>query len=208
MYTGTLYIISAPSGAGKTSLVKALVESLPDIRVSVSYTTRSPRPSEQSGVHYHFITENEFLRLLDQAVFLEHAYVFGNYYGTSQQWVLAQLREGIDVVLEIDWQGAQQVRKQHSELQSYMVSIFILPPSREILKKRLYGRGQDNDSVITHRLNKAVEEIEHYVEFDYLVVNDNFDTALHDLQSIILGQRLTHRVQSQKLQHLITNLLS
>ncbi len=208
MYTGTLYIISAPSGAGKTSLVKALIESLPNICTSVSYTTRSSRSGEQEGVHYNFITKKEFLQLLDQAVFLEHAHVFGNYYGTSQKWVLAQLQKGIDVILEIDWQGAQQVRKQLTELQINSISIFILPPSRQILEQRLRDRQQDDDEVIRKRLGKAIEEIEHYVEFDYLVVNDQFETALHDLQAIVFSQRLTHRIQSRKLQHLITDLLS
>ncbi|MDY6991471.1 MAG: guanylate kinase [Pseudomonadota bacterium] len=204
MSTGTLYLISAPSGAGKTSLVYALVNSLDYIQVSVSHTTRQPRPGEKNGVDYYFVSRDEFLQMLTYNLFLEHAQVFENYYGTSEKWLLNQLNKGIDIILEIDWQGAQQVRR----LKPNSVSIFILPPSRTVLESRLRQRGQDSDEVIQHRLHKAIDEMTHYVEYDYLVVNDHFETALKDLQVIIQSQRLTQLVQAPKLQNLLTDLLS
>lgn len=187
MNIGKLYIIAAPSGAGKTSLVKAMVASMPHVRVSVSYTTRGIRPGEQDGVNYHFISVEGFRDMLNKGMFLEHAEVFGNYYGTSAHWVREQLNKGEDVILEIDWQGAQQVRR----LLPDAVSIFILPPSLEALRERLIGRATDDLSIIERRMSQAVNEMSHYGEFDYLVINDEFDLALRDLQTIIRSQRLS-----------------
>ncbi|WP_299734544.1 guanylate kinase [uncultured Endozoicomonas sp.] len=204
MNIGTLYIIAAPSGAGKTSLVKAMVESTPHVRVSVSHTTREIRPGEQDGVNYHFISLDGFREMMDKSMFLEHAEVFGNFYGTSEHWVREQLKKGEDVILEIDWQGAQQVRK----LMPDAVSIFILPPSLEALRERLIGRATDDLSIIERRMSQAVSEMSHYGEFDYLVINDEFDLALRDLQTIIRSQRLsTNWVQHYK-EDLIKGLLS
>ena len=186
MNKGKLYIIAAPSGAGKTSLVKAMVQSTPHVRVSVSHTTRDMRPGEQDGVNYHFTTIESFKEMLGEGNFLEHAEVFGNYYGTSDVWVNEQLEKGEDVILEIDWQGARQVRK----LVPDAVSIFILPPSLEALRERLIGRGTDDMSIIDGRMSQAVNEMSHYDEFDYIVINDEFDLALRDLQTIIRSRRL------------------
>ncbi len=187
MHKGKLYIIAAPSGAGKTSLVKAMVESTPHVKVSISHTTRPIRPGEQDGVNYHFTTPETFKSMLGQGLFLEHAEVFGNYYGTSESWVREQLEKGEDVILEIDWQGAQQIRR----LMPDAVSIFILPPSREALHERLVGRGQDPEEVIERRMAQAVNEMSHYNEFEYIVINDEFDLALRDLQTIIRSRRLS-----------------
>ena len=186
MNKGKLYIIAAPSGAGKTSLVKAMVQSTPHVRVSVSHTTRGIRPGEQDGVNYHFTTIDRFKEMLGEGVFLEHAEVFGNYYGTSEHWVREQLNRGEDVILEIDWQGGQQVRK----LMPDSVSIFILPPSLDALRERLIGRATDDMDIIERRMSQAVSEMSHYAEFDYLVINDEFDLALRDLQTIIRSRRL------------------
>lgn len=186
MNKGKLYIIAAPSGAGKTSLVKAMVQSTPHVRVSVSHTTRRIRPGEQDGVNYHFTTVDRFQQMLGEGVFLEHAEVFGNYYGTSEHWVREQLNRGEDVILEIDWQGGQQVRK----LMPDAVSVFILPPSLAALRERLIGRATDDMSIIERRMSQAVNEMTHYAEFDYLVINDEFDLALRDLQTIIRSRRL------------------
>lgn len=201
---GNLYTISAPSGAGKTSLVKALLEELDGIQVSVSHTTRSMRPGEQHGVHYHFVSRSEFENMLREDAFLEHADVFGNYYGTSQRWVEDTLAKGLDVVLEIDWQGAAQVRR----LLPATTAIFVLPPSRETLHARLTGRGQDDPSVIRKRLDGAVQEMTHFAEADYLIINDDFDQALAELKSIIISQRL--RLTRQQFRHdaLLQELLS
>ncbi len=204
MNIGTLYVIAAPSGAGKTSLVKALIESLEHIRVSVSYTTRAARPGEQEGVNYHFISHEQFEKMLDGSEFLEHAQVFDNYYGTGQAWADSELKKGVDVILEIDWQGAQQIRRLHPDC----ASIFILPPSRETLEQRLRQRNQDSDEIIARRMQGAVEEMNHYVEFDYLVINDDFQTALADLQSIVKSHRLQQRLQNEKLKHLLVDLLA
>lgn len=200
---GTLFIVSAPSGAGKTSLVKALLQRDPGIRVSISYTTRAPRPGEQNGVEYHFVEREVFLRMRDAGDFLEHAEVFGNFYGTSQRGLHQQLRQGQDVILEIDWQGAQQVRKAMPN-----VGIFILPPSREILLERLRGRGQDSAEVIARRTAEAITEISHYNEYDYLVLNDQFDQALNELHAIFLAQRLRYGQQTLRLKPVLDNLLA
>lgn len=201
---GTLFVISAPSGAGKTSLVKALVESMPDLHVSVSHTTRPQRPGEVNGVNYHFVDKAEFSSMLEDCAFLEHAEVFGNWYGTSKVAVDDQLLGGRDVILEIDWQGAEQIRRQAPQA----ISVFILPPSREILQERLVGRGQDSDSVIQGRMEEAVEQISHHVEFDYLVINDDFEVALQELKAIVLSQRLRHGKQVERHSNLISSLLS
>jgi guanylate kinase len=201
---GTLFIIAAPSGAGKTSLVKDLIAQTDEIKVSVSHTTRQPRPGEQDGVNYHFVSKDAFMLMLEENQFLEHAQVYDHYYGTSEKGLMAQLEAGIDVILEIDWQGAQQIRK----LKPNCVSIFILPPSRAVLEKRLRKRGQDSEEVIAKRLCGAVAEMSHYAEFDYLVVNDDFDEAVKALQTIVYSQRLTQRVQTQKMEALLTDLLS
>lgn len=201
---GTLYTISAPSGAGKTSLVAKLLAQTPRLGVSVSHTTRAMRPGEKDGVNYHFVSHADFQSMLDKAAFLEHAQVFDNFYGTSQQWVESQLATGEDVILEIDWQGAQQVRR----LMPDTVAIFIMPPSKEALNERLTGRGQDDSAVIQRRMDAAVAEMSHYIESDYLVINDDFDTALADLEAIVRSRRLT--LASQELRHrvLLSALLS
>ncbi|TBU92606.1 guanylate kinase [Phytopseudomonas dryadis] len=194
--TGTLYIISAPSGAGKTSLVKALTDSEPLIRVSVSHTTRAMRPGESDGVNYHFVAREQFHAMLDKNAFLEHAEVFGNLYGTSQAWVEQTLADGFDLILEIDWQGAQQVRR----LMPQARSIFILPPTQEALRHRLTSRGQDSGEIIEQRMREAVSEMSHYVEYDYIVINDDFSHALSDLKAIFRANQL--RQQSQQQRHL------
>ena len=194
MSTGTLYIISAPSGAGKTSLVKALLEKLAGVSVSVSHTTRPARPGEQEGVDYHFVAKAEFERLAAGDEFLEHAQVFDNYYGTRRATVLEKLESGSDVILEIDWQGARQVYKAFPQA----VRVFILPPSREALRQRLAGRGQDSEDVINRRMADAVSEMSHYDEFDYLVFNDDFDTALGELMALFRARRLRSEAQRQR----------
>jgi guanylate kinase len=201
---GTLYTVSAPSGAGKTSLVKALVESISDLQVSVSHTTRDQRPGEVDGLNYHFVSTEAFLGMLEANAFLEHAEVFGNYYGTSQQWVQDQLDAGIDVILEIDWQGAEQVHR----LMPDSVGIFILPPSRAALEQRLNNRGQDSNEVIQRRMAQAVEEMRHYSQANYLVINDKFEEALADLAAIIRGARLGSARQFPRQQALLSDLLA
>lgn len=180
----TLYIFSAPSGAGKSSLATALVDSSSDIVVSVSHTTRKARPGEKEGVHYHFISEDDFKAKIDAGDFLEHAKVFDHYYGTSLSAVESRLNEGKNVILDIDWQGARAIRKQIKN----SVSIFILPPSRIELEKRLKGRDQDSEETINRRMRDAISEMSHYSEFDYVVVNDDFEAALDDLRAIITGR--------------------
>lgn len=186
MITGNLIIITAPSGAGKTTLVKGLLANDGRTRLSVSYTTRKPRPGEVDGVDYHFVDQAKFLQMLDGAEFMESAEVHGAYYGTSQSLVDRALQAGSDVVLEIDWQGAEQIRRLYSEV----VSIFILPPSIEALEQRLHGRGQDNIDVIARRLAAAREEMSHVSEFDYVIMNDDFQMALQDLCAIVRSRRL------------------
>jgi guanylate kinase len=201
---GTLYIVSAPSGAGKTSLVKALVNSLAEIQVSVSYTTRNPRPGERHGIDYHFVDSNDFQAMLEQGQFLEHAQVFDHRYGTSRPWVLERLRRGIDVILDIDWQGARQVRGAWPEC----VSIFVLPPSCGALEERLRNRGQDSADVIARRMRDARREMEHYGEYEYVVVNADFATALAELQCIVRTRRLRQHVQEHRLHGLLKSLLA
>lgn len=200
---GQLFIIAAPSGAGKTSLVSALLESVPDLQVSISHTTRPKRPIEENGTNYFFVDERRFLDMQAAGDFLESAKVFGNYYGTSRKWVTEALNQGIDVILEIDWQGARLIY----ELMPQTVGIFILPPSMEILQKRLTERAADDPAVIESRMTQAAQEISHYGEFDYLVVNDVFEQALDELKLIIESQRL--RTKRQELRHrdLIVSLL-
>lgn len=202
--TGTLYIISAPSGAGKTSLVKALIDSEAQIRVSVSHTTRAMRPGEVDGVNYHFVSREQFHGMLDNTEFLEHAEVFGNLYGTSQEWVKQTLREGYDLILEIDWQGAQQVRRLMPEAKS----IFILPPTQEALRHRLTNRGQDSGEIIEQRMCEAVSEMSHYVEYDYLLINDDFAHALSDLKAIFRANQLLQGPQQQRHGGLLSELLA
>jgi guanylate kinase len=202
--TGTLYTVSAPSGAGKTSLVKALVERCQSLRVSVSHTTRPMRPGEEDGVNYHFVEESAFLNMLERTEFLEHARVFGNLYGTSGVWVEKQLKLGSDIILEIDWQGAQQVKRLMPETQS----IFILPPSRKTLQERLKQRGQDDLDIIESRMNAAIEEMSHYVESDYLVVNEDFDQALDEMHAIVISQRLLTSRRQGELSDLLKDLLN
>lgn len=204
MHSGMLYIVSAPSGAGKTSLVKALIEQLDGIEVSVSHTTRAMRPGEVDGTHYHFVTEQKFLEKVGQGEFLEHAQVFDNFYGTSRLTVEERLAQGFDVILEIDWQGAAQVRKQMPE----SLSIFILPPSREELDRRLRGRGQDSEEIIARRMQDAVNEMSHYPEFDYLVINDDFEQALAELKAIVIGNRMRLDRQEKRHEQLLSDLVT
>ena len=185
MSQGQLFVISAPSGAGKTSLVAATVARLDDLAVSVSHTTRSPRRGDVDGRDYHFVQQSEFERLIASGALLEHAKVFGNFYGTSKQAVEAQLAAGMDVILEIDWQGAAQVRNMAPKA----VSIFILPPTRQALRERLFGRQQDDAAIIDARMAEADETIAQAPHFDYWVINDHFEIALKQLQSIILSHR-------------------
>jgi len=201
---GSLYIFAAPSGAGKTSLVKALVETTANIEVSVSHTTRAPRPGEVDGVNYHFTDVAAFQAMVAQGAFLEHARVFDNYYGTARANIEQRLAAGVDVILEIDWQGARQVREQFPD----SIGIFILPPSRQALEERLRGRGQDGDEVIARRMRDAESEISHYGEFDYLVINDDFATALVELAAIVTAQRLRTRVQAGRHQQMLQALLA
>jgi guanylate kinase len=200
-HLGNLFIITAASGAGKTSLVNELLNIDSQLRTSVSYTTRQPRPGEQDGVHYNFITELKFLEMLNAGDFLESADVHGAKYGTSQSYVNDGL-VNYDMILEIDWQGAMQVRNNNPQA----ISIFILPPSVEALAQRLFGRGQDTAEVIAKRLAAAREEMSHVVEFDYVTINDNFDVALQDLLAIIRASRLKAQTQLQRHAALIQTL--
>ena len=201
--TGTLYIVSAPSGAGKTSLVKALIDTMAQVRVSVSHTTRGMRPGEVDGVNYHFTPREKFIDMLEQGDFLEHAEVFGNMYGTSHSWVKQTLAKGYDLILEIDWQGAQQVRKVVPEAKS----IFILPPTHKALRQRLNNRGQDAADVIDLRMQQAITEMSHYVEYDYIVINDDFATALEDLKAIFRSNQLQLATQQKRHTQLLCDLL-
>jgi guanylate kinase len=184
--SGALFIVSSPSGGGKTSLVRALLEAEPEVRLSVSYTTRAARPGEVDGRDYHFVTPPVFERMLEAGEFLESAVIYGNRYGTSQKWIERERAEGRDVLLEIDWQGAQQVRR----LMRQVVSVFILPPSPEVLESRLRERGQDSEEVVARRLAAARHEIAHVSEYEYVIINDDFNRAAQDLRSIIRAERL------------------
>jgi guanylate kinase len=204
MTIGKLYIISAPSGAGKTSLVKQLLAELADLSVSISHTTRQMRVGETHGLDYYFVTAADFKVMQDNQAFLEHAQVFDHFYGTARQTVEDQLNLGRDVILEIDWQGAQQIKK----LLPDSLSIFILPPSTQVLLQRLQNRGQDDEQIIARRMRDAITEMRHHDEFDYLVVNDDFSLALTELKSIIIANRLTRQRQLQNLQSFLASLLS
>jgi len=200
--SGILFVVSAPSGAGKTSLVRALLAAEPGLRLSVSYTTRQPRPGEVDGRDYHFVSPGTFERMLEGGEFLESATVHGHRYGTSQKWITDELAQDHDVLLEIDWQGAQQVRR----LMRGVVSIFILPPSFEALRTRLVGRGQDSEEVIAQRLAAAREEMSHGAEFEYAIINDDFDRAARDLTSIIRAERLKFPRQLARHGHLFNRI--
>lgn len=202
--TGSLYVLAAPSGAGKTSLVNRLLEITPGIEVSVSHTTRPPRPGEREGVNYYFVKPDTFQALVDEGVFLEYARVFDHWYGTSRHAVLERLRAGVDVILEIDWQGACQVCAQAPETRT----IFILPPSREALRQRLMKRGQDSAEVIERRMAAAVSEISRYHKFDYLVINDDFDKAVEALRAIFIANRQLREAQLSRHSELLQALLS
>lgn len=202
-FVGTLFIFSAPSGAGKTSLVTSLLACTQHIGVSVSHTTRAPRPGEVDGKNYHFVSTDSFIRMVGEGAFLEHAQVFDHYYGTSQAWVEAELEAGRDVILEIDWQGAQQVRRLIKDT----VNVFIAPPSIKALRERLQNRNQDNDETIERRMRDARNEMSHFVEYDYLIINDDFENTLQELRSIVIARR--HRLTAQQVRHaeVINNLL-
>ena len=206
MSLGNLYILSAPSGAGKSSLINALLADLPRnaVRLSISHTTRNPRLAEEDGVHYYFTTHAEFEALIEKDHFLEWAEVFGNYYGTSLPMIEKSLEQGVDVFLDIDWQGARQIRQKVPNVKT----IFILPPSREELKNRLVGRGQDSEETIAKRMAEAKSEMSHYSEFDYVIVNDDFQQALAELKAILTAERL--KLVSQEIRHkaLIEQLLA
>ena len=203
---GNLFILSAPSGAGKSSLISALLkqDSSRVMQLSVSHTTRQPRPGEVDGQHYHFVTVEQFEQSVSEGAFYEYAKVFDNYYGTSVQAIDEQLAKGIDVFLDIDWQGAQQVRKKKPDV----TSIFIAPPSKQELERRLTNRGQDSAEVIAGRMAKAQAECSHYGEFDYIIVNDDFDQALIDFTTIVNNQRLTREQQTRKHAELFKDLVS
>jgi guanylate kinase len=183
---GILFIISSPSGGGKTSLVKALLDAEPEVRLSVSYTTREPRPGEVEGRDYNFVAPPQFKRMLEAGEFLESAVIYGNHYGTSQKWVEGEFARRRDVLLEIDWQGAQQVRR----LMKAVVSVFIVPPSPEVLEARLKGRGQDSAEAIARRLAAARDEMSHASEYDYVIINEEFSRAALDLRSIVRAEHL------------------
>lgn len=203
MKQGQLFIITAPSGAGKTSIVNAIIKSLPQIKKSVSFTTRPKRPGETEGIDYHYVDSKTFLSMRDSGDFLEYAEVFGNHYGTSKKWLIDELNNHHDVILEIDWQGAQQVRKVFPE----NTSIFILPPSKATLLTRLRERGQDSDEVISRRTLEAVTEMSHYHEFDFTVINDVFETAVDEVKSIIVSRHVRTYVQEINNKDLIKELL-
>lgn len=202
MSSGTLYIISAPSGAGKTSLITKLLETLDGAEMAVSHTTRKPREGEVNGKHYHFIDADTFLDGVHNGDFLEHANVFGNHYGTAKKSVDDILEKGVDVILEIDWQGAKQVRS----LMPDALSIFILPPSKQELERRLRGRGTDSDEVIAKRLGQSCDDIKHYDEFDYVVINDDFEESVNTLKSIFIANRARCEQQQKKNAKLLSEL--
>ncbi|GGI85848.1 guanylate kinase [Legionella impletisoli] len=203
-YSGSLFIVAAPSGGGKTSLVKKLIDELNDIEVSISHTTRPQRPGETHGVDYFFIDQNTFNEMIREQEFVEHAHVFEHSYGTSKAQIHDRLQAGIDVVLDIDWQGAKQIKHIFKDA----VGIFIVPPSLEALKQRLFDRKQDNQEVIAARMNKAKDELSHYHEFDYLIVNDQFKKAAEELKSIVIAHRLRLKRQSVQQRKLLSLLLT
>ncbi|MHB1174341.1 MAG: guanylate kinase [Sulfuriferula sp.] len=186
MIPGNLFIVAAPSGAGKTSLVRELLARDGRVRLSISYTTRAPRPGETDGHDYHFVSKEEFIAMLDAGEFLENAEVYGNYYGTSEHWIREAIAAGDDILLEIDWQGAAQVRRLFTEA----IGVFIVPPSLEVLRHRLTGRGQDSAEVIERRMAAAREDISHVGEFDYVIINDDFAEAVADLCALFRTRRL------------------
>jgi len=200
--TGNIFVICAPSGAGKTSLVRALLERDPQVRLSVSYTTRRVRPGEREGRDYHFVSRQKFEQMLEAGEFLESAEVHGNFYGTSQKWIERSRQAGHDLLLEIDWQGAQQVRRLIADV----IGIFILPPSAQALRERLTGRNQDSPAVIERRLAAAREEISHVSEFDYVIINSDFDEAVEDLVSIVRSARLRGSMQLSRHGKLVSSL--
>ncbi len=204
MTKGTLFVVSAASGAGKTTLVKSVLQHVSDIEVSVSHTTRAPREGEVDGVDYHFVDKETFQAMVEGSEFFESATVFGNMYGTSRQHIQEQLLKGRDVVLEIDWQGARQIRQLMSDCRT----IYVAPPSIAVLRERLTSRGQDDESVINRRMHEAISEMSHYVEFDYLIINDDFDEARDNLAAIIMGNRMLHEHQQQKHAELLAKLLA
>ncbi len=204
MSNGTLYIISAASGAGKTTLVNAVLTQLENLVVSVSHTTRPSREGELEGENYHFVDQQTFDAMVSDSEFLESATVFGNNYGTSRQHIQEQLLKGMDVILEIDWQGARQIR----QLMADCKSVYIVPPSTTALRERLDARGQDDAETIERRMHDAISEMSHYVEFDYLIINDDFDQARDNLAAIIKGNRMLHEQQQQKHAELLAQLLT
>lgn len=201
---GQLFIVSAPSGGGKTSLVARLIQDMPHIQVSISHTTRPRRPGEQEGVHYFYIDKTHFQQMVEAHAFVEHAQVFEHDYGTSYAEINHRLNHGIDVVLDIDWQGALQIKRLYQD----SIGIFVMPPSIEILQQRLRNRQQDKEEVIQYRMQQAQREMRHYIDFDFLIVNDNFETALNELKSIVTAQRLSLRRQQLKQQKLLSFLLT
>jgi len=199
-----LYIISAPSGGGKTSLVRALLDRVDNLVISISYTTRPLRTGETDGINYHYVDDKRFQDLVAKKVFLEHAQVFGSWYGTSKEWVNQQIDAGKDVILEIDWQGANQIRQHFKK----SLSIFIVPPSMDILRKRLKERARESDDIIEKRMQQARSECAHFHEFDYLVINDDFEHALIQLETIVLAERLSVAAQKKRHQKLLETLIS
>lgn len=202
--SGNLFIVAAPSGGGKTSLVKKLVSSLGDIAVSVSHTTRKKRPAEVDGVDYFFVDEPAFMNMIEKGAFIEHAQVFDHFYGTSAEQITERLKAGVDIVLDIDWQGAQQIKHAFPNA----VGIFVIPPSVEALKERLTNRQQDEATVIVSRMQSACDELSHYSEFDYLIVNDDFEKAADELKAIVVAQRLRMSRQADQQRQLLSFLLS
>lgn len=202
--TGRLFIVAAPSGGGKTSLVNRLMQTMPSIELSVSHTTRPARPKEKHGKDYFFVTPEEFKGMIAQQDFIEYAQVFDNFYGTSRQQIEERLFQGIDVVLDIDWQGAAQIRQFYPDA----ISIFLLPPSLDVLRERLQNRQQDNAEVIEKRMQQARDELAHYEEFDYLIVNEEFEVALSQLRAIVTAERLKKDIQIKRQRKLLSFLLA